>query len=56
MNVSNLINRLITIGVLLGWSGTLVEVVDQLMHASAKQEIMSLGKWNRALLGQKHVK
>ncbi|MCM0607016.1 MAG: hypothetical protein KA715_13075 [Xanthomonadaceae bacterium] len=53
MNISNLINRHIWFGIALGWSGTLVDATSQLMHGASKQRMMSLGKWNRALLGQK---
>lgn len=53
MNISNLIGKLIWLGLALGWSGTIVEVTEQLMHGASQQRMMSLGKWNRALLGQK---
>ena len=56
MGISNLIQKLIWVGIALGWSGTLVEVIDQLMHESAKTQIMSLGDFNRSLLGQPHKK
>ncbi|MCM0606990.1 MAG: hypothetical protein KA715_12945 [Xanthomonadaceae bacterium] len=56
MNISTLINRLIWLGLGLGWSGTIIDVTEQLMHGASKQHIMSLGKWNRQLLGERRHK
>ena len=53
MSISNLFSKLIWLGLALGWSGTIAKVTSQLMHGAAQTQMMSLGKWNRTLLGQK---
>lgn len=55
MDIGNLIRKLFWVGLALGWSGTLVEVTNQLKAESARsyaRGLMSIGQWNRALLGQ----
>ena len=51
MGISSLIQKLIVIGFFLGQIGMLTEVVESLSNPKHHPQMMSLGSFNRALLG-----